>query len=331
MQRARSVILRHTSLAMTNPFTPWLESGGSIVLDGGLGTELEARGHTQLGRIWSAALVRTNPAAIREVHRDYLEAGAMVVSTATYQAAMPTILQTGLHRAEAEDLLIEAVRLAVLERDAFADKHAVKKECQPLVAASIGPYGAALCNGAEYSGDYSLSEKQLVSFHVERWRVLTESDADIIACETIPSLNEARALLALMRATPERPAWLSLMCRDAKHLADGTPLEHVIDATRDVPNLCALGVNCLPPARARATVETIAKLFASPIIVYPNASDSWHSGSRVPGHELTPATYAIHAQQWQAAGARIIGGCCRTRPEHIRGLTSVLQCLSVKV
>lgn len=88
---------------MINPFTPWLKSRGCMVLDGGLGTELEARGHKQFGKLWSAALVRTNSRAVREVHRDYLEAGAMIISTATYQAAMPTMLQTGLHRAEAHN------------------------------------------------------------------------------------------------------------------------------------------------------------------------------------------------------------------------------------
>ncbi len=317
---------------MSNPFTPWLSVGTSVVLDGGLGTELERRGHAQLGRLWSAALVRTNPEAIREVHRDYLEAGAEVISTATFQAALPTILKTGLHRAEAEDLLREAVALAMEERDAFTKRCAPSDGRWPLVAASVGPYGASLCSGAEYTGDYGLSEKQLLSFHVERWRVLVESGPDILACETIPTMTEVRALISLMGATPGMPVWLSLMCRDARHLADGTPLSEVIQATLDAPNLCALGINCAAPARALATVRTLIALSPHPVIVYPNASNSWHGGSTTTGGDLKPIAYGRLARQWIGAGARIVGGCCHTGPEHVRAVAlAVRQCVAVKV
>ena len=308
--------------AMQSPFAPWLDAGVPVLLDGGLGTELERRGHTQLGKLWSAALVRTNPAAIREVHRDYLSAGAQVISTATFQAALPVLRSTGLHRAEAEDLLRDAVALATRERDRFHHHHADK--LRPLVAASVGPFGAALCNGAEYTGRYEVSEKQLVAFHVERLRLFAESEADIIACETIPSLLEAKVLLKLLAALPAQPAWLSLTCRDARHLSDGSPLSEVLHAAQDVPNLCAIGVNCVGPRLLPRVISTLSDHITLPLLAYPNASNAWHLETRQAVDETPPDAFGLAAKSWLQAGARIIGGCCRTTPAHIIALRQAM-------
>lgn len=307
---------------MTNPFAHWLDSGDPVLLDGGLGTELERRGHTPLGKLWSAALVRTNPTAIREVHREYMDAGAKIITTATFQAALPTLRSTGLHRAEAEDFLRDAVALATRERDRFVHRHA--GHYRPLVAASVGPYGAALCNGAEYTGAYDISDKQLISFHVERLRILAETDADILACETIPSMREARVLLQLVQALPHRWAWLSLMCRDATHLADGSSLSEVLKLSQEVPNLCAIGINCVAPTIAQRTIETLQRYATAPILVYPNASSDWDKPARQPAKEADPDAFALDATKWMKAGAQIIGGCCRTTPAHIRALGAMI-------
>ena len=307
---------------MKSPFAPWLDQGSPVLLDGGLGTELERRGHTQLCRLWSSALVRTNPAAIREVHRDYLEAGAACIATATFQAATPTLRSAGLHQAEGEELLRDAVALATRERDRFARRHPDRP--RPLVAASIGPYGASLGNGAEYHGDCQLSQRELRAFHAERWRVMCDTEADIIALETIPSWAEARALLSLLAATPERQAWISFTCRDACHISDGTPLKEVLKAVQGIPNLCALGVNCIAPRLALRITRTLAEFASVPAIVYPNASNAWDLASRTPFDETSPEDFAKVAAQWQKAGAQIIGGCCRTTPAHIAALRTGL-------
>ena len=310
--------MSHISDTMSNPFAHWLDTGDPVLLDGGLGTELERRGHTQLGKLWSAALVRPNPTAIREVHREYMEAGAKIITTATYQAALPTLRSTGLHRAEAEDFLRDAVALATRERDRFVHRHA--GHYRPLVAASIGPYGASLSNGAEYTGAYEVSDKQLASYHVERLRILAETDADVIAFETIPSMREARVLLHLVQGLPERWAWLSLMCRDATHLADGTPLSEVLKLAQDVPNLCAIGINCVAPRVAVRAIETVQRYASAPVLVYPNASNDWDRAATKLPDETGPEAFAAEARMWLKAGAQIVGGCCRTTPAHIQAL-----------
>lgn len=303
---------------MSSPFAPWLNAGEPVLLDGGLGTELERRGYRQLGVLWSAALVRTNEHAIRAVHHDYLEAGANVISTATFQAALPTLRSTGLHRAEAEDLLRDAVAIAALERTQFMRRHPHAKA--PLIAASVGPFGASLMNGAEYTGDYDVSRAQLISHHVERLRVLSETEADFIACETIPSLPEALVLMDLLAALPHAPAWISFTCRDATHLADGNDLREALIAAQDVPNLCAIGVNCIAPQLAMPLLETLLHYASAPIIVYPNASNVWDLTTRESADLLDPEAFAQESRSWWQAGAQIVGGCCRTTPDHIRAM-----------
>lgn len=319
---------------MDNPFAPWLGEERTVILDGGLGTELERRGHQCLGRLWSSALVDANPDAVREVHRDYLEAGADVIATATFQAGVPTLLECGYSREAGEKLLRDAVALAAGERDAFvnrltgADDRKRRPEGRragmPLIAASIGPFGTHLADGSEYTGGYDLSVDKIIEFQRDRWRILADTEADLIACETVPSIADIKAVISLLRETPGRWAWISVMCRDADHLADGTPLAEVLECLGDVPNLAAVGVNCIPPKLAVAAIETLRSLTLLPIAVYPNASNAWDMETRQPVDQLSAAEFAEAAKTWKSCGAQIIGGCCRTTPEYIRAIRRVV-------
>lgn len=297
---------------MSNPFARWLDADRTVILDGGLGTELERRGHRNLGRLWSSALVTTNPDALREVHRDFLLAGADVIATATYQASVPTLLECGYDRSGAVHTLRDAVSLAIDERNAHAP--------DALVAASIGPFGAHLADGSEYTGAYTLTEDELYAFQIERWQIFADSPADILACETIPSLSDVRAFARLLRETPGRWAWISLMCRDTHHLADGTPLAEVFAVLNDIPNLAAIGANCIPPNLAPAIMDTFRSATTRPLMVYPNASNAWKMEMGKPIDELNAEQFAAESPAWQQHGAQLIGGCCKTTPEHVREL-----------
>src|SRR5690606_35469724 len=155
--------------------------------------------------LWSAKLLIEDPGVIRRAHLDYFAAGADVATTSSYQASVPGFVRRGLTPREARDLIRLSVTLAVQARDEHGGG---------LVAASVGPYGAFLANGAEYTGDYDLDEDGLVAWHRERFEILASAGADLLACETIPSLSEARALARLLRETPGVRAWVSFSCRD---------------------------------------------------------------------------------------------------------------------
>ncbi|MBG0829374.1 homocysteine S-methyltransferase [Planomonospora sp. ID67723] len=277
-----------------------------VILDGGLATHLEALGADLRDELWSAKVLVENASMIRQAHLDYFAAGAQVATTASYQASIPAFLRRGLSPAEAEELIRLSVRLATEARDVHG---------QGAVAASVGPYGAYLANGAEYTGDYDLDEDGLVAWHRDRWNILASAGADFLACETVPSYAEARALKRLLAETPGVRAWISFSCRDGEHISDGTPLRQAAELFSGHPRVLAVGVNCTAP---RHIPSLIGQIKDKPVMVYPNSGETWDPEKRRWTGLADPVEFGAAAAGWHAAGSAFIGGCCRTTPEHIR-------------
>ena len=308
-----------------NPVTPFFQHQGVLVLDGGLATELEARGCDLNDDLWSARTLLENPDLIRDVHLDYLHAGADCIASATYQATFEGLAQRGLDREQAGELLRSSVRLAMAAREAFwsAPEHR-QHRLRPLVAASVGPYGAFLADGSEYTGRYGLDRAALSAFHRDRWHVLAESGADLMACETIPAHVEARVLLQLLRETPGTYAWFSFSCRDGGRLSDGTPLADVAAELHEEPQIVAVGINCTSPRFIPNLIAEVRRSTAKPIIVYPNSGEVYDARSKRWAGTANPVDFGQSSGEWLAAGATLIGGCCRTGPGHVRAIREQL-------
>lgn len=286
------------------------------MLDGGLATTLEAYGCDLRDPLWSARALLESPAVIEAAHRAFLEAGADCIATASYQATIEGFVARGCTTAEARELLRRAASLAVEARDEFW-AHAPNRagRLRPLVAASIGPYGAFLADGSEYRGDYEVDESALYDFHAERWRILSETAVDLMACETIPSLPEVRALLRLVDETA-RWTWLSLSCRDADHLSDGTDVREVAILCDAVRHVAAVGVNCVAPSMVTGLVRTLSRVTDKPVLAYPNSGEQYDALTKRWRGAAEPSRWPL--TDWRAAGATGIGGCCRVLPEAIR-------------
>ena len=228
---------------MKNLLTPMLEQQGVVMLDGGLATELERRGCDLRDDLWSAGVLIDQPDLVRQVHADYLAAGADCIVSASYQATVEGFVKKGLSQAGAERLLQKSVEIALEVRDAFWSVPANRQgRLRPLVAASIGPYGAFLADGSEFTGDYDLDEQGLTEFHADRWKLLAGSGADLLACETIPSATEARVLMKLLEQTTSTIAWFSFSCRDDTHISDGTELAAIARELSEAEHIVAVGV-----------------------------------------------------------------------------------------
>jgi homocysteine S-methyltransferase len=275
---------------------------GPVVLDGGLATLLEARGHDLSSRLWSARLLRDDPEAIVSAHAEFFAAGAQVATTASYQASFPGFAALGLDAEQAADLMRLSVALAGRARD----------EHRPdgWVAASVGPYGAYLADGSEYRGDYDLDVAGLRAFHRPRLDVLANAGADVIAVETVPCLTEVEAVCAELDGSG-LVAWLSLSA-DGDRTRAGEPVEEAWEMAADVDEIVAVGVNCCAPDDV---VPALAGA-AAPLVAYPNSGQGWDAVRRTWTGQSAFDPDAV--RDWLAAGARLVGGCCRVGPDDIR-------------
>ena len=309
-----------------NPIADWLQAQPQLVLDGALATELERRGADLNDPLWSARVLLEQPELIRQVHLDYFRAGADVATTASYQASFEGFARRGLSQAEAAALMQRAVALAAEAREQFMQEPAAAGRRRPLVAASVGPYGAMRADGSEYRGHYGLDEAALMDFHRPRLQVLAAAGADLLACETIPCLAEALALARLMDELPggsTRSGWISFSCRDGAHTSQGEDFGDCVAALDGFAGVAAIGINCTAPQHIAALVAAARARTSKPIVVYPNAGEVYDPvAKRWQPHAAGdhPPAFADQALQWAAAGARLIGGCCRTGPADISAL-----------
>jgi homocysteine S-methyltransferase len=288
---------------------------GTVVLDGGLATQLEAQGHDLSSALWSARLLHDDPEAVVAAHAAFAAAGAQVATTASYQVSVEGLAAAGLDAAGARRLVVRSVHLA--ERGAP----------DAWVAGSVGPYGAALADGSEYTGDYAdeIGVDRLRQWHRPRMEWLADAGADVLACETVPAAAEAEALLAEADMLGV-PVWLSLTTvvdgDGVVRTRRGEPAREVFAMARDVDAVVAVGVNCTDPDGVLAAVGA-ATASGKPVVVYPNSGERWDAAAR--RWAGTAGLSPTGALGWLDAGARLVGGCCRVGPADIAALAAVIR------
>lgn len=293
-----------------------------LVLDGGLATLLERTGHDLTGELWSAAVLRTDPAAVEAAHLAFFAAGADVATTATYQLTPLSLHRAGFDASDFPALVQVALGAARSARD---------RAGRGWVAGSVGPYGASLANGAEYTGDYALGHgetavRALREHHRPRLVALLAAGVDALACETIPSLVEIEALVRELDALDaDIPVWFSVTPRPGgTRTRTGEPLAEVAAAAQGLHAAYAVGANCCPPADIAPALESLRESGAALAgVAYPNSGEEWDATTR--RWRGAPAWTGSMTDRWRADGARLIGGCCRVFPEHIHALADEMR------
>jgi S-methylmethionine-dependent homocysteine/selenocysteine methylase len=289
-------------------------ASGTVILDGGLSTELEARGHDVSTALWSARLLRDDPAAIVAAHAAFAEAGAQVATTASYQATVEGFGAAGVDTAEARRLIASSVALAR------------EGQGEGWVAGSVGPYGAMLADGSEYTGAYveALPVDDLRRFHRPRMELLAQAGADVLACETVPAAAEAEAVVAEAEALGI-PIWLSLTTvvddEGVVRTRRGERADDVFAMAAGVGSVIAVGVNCTAPSSVGPSIAAAAAA-GKPVVVYPNSGESWDAAVRRWTGAAGISTDDV--PRWVETGARLVGGCCRVRPQHIAAIATAL-------
>lgn len=306
-----------------NPIASILDHHPALVIDGALATELERRGYDLKNELWSAKILLEQPEAIEQLHYDYFKSGADCAITASYQATIEGFIKRGLNEKEAIDLIQKSVKLAIKARDEFwSDKMNRVGRSKPFVAASAGPYGAFLADGSEYRGNYGLSEKELMDFHRPRMKALIEAGADLLACETIPSLVEAWAMAKLLKEFPDTAAWISFSARDEKHVSEGQAFADCVRNFDGNAQIVSIGINCTSPKYIPSLIREAKQVTDKPILVYPNSGETYDAENKDWIGRPVFGSFGEEAKEWYNAGARLIGGCCRTTPEDIQAIAS---------
>jgi homocysteine S-methyltransferase len=287
-----------------------------VVIDGGLATELEARGHDLTDALWSARLLRDEPQAIEDVHATYFEAGADIAITASYHATFEGFEAAGIEHDEGARLLRLSVELARRARERTGGRG--------LVAGSVGPYAVVFADGTEYTGDYrDATDDQIAATQRARIVELVAAGADLLAVETIPNGREAAVFAELLAEAPDVDAFVSFCCRDGESLSDGTPVGEAIRAAGRTGRVAAFGVNCTPPQYVASLLEAARRATDLPLLVYPNWGRVWDGGSYTWSGAGVDRFAPELVQRWRALGARAIGGCCGIGPAAIAELARV--------
>lgn len=290
---------------------------GPLVLDGGLGTLLEERGQDVSNELWSARLLFDDPESVVAAHREFFDAGARVAVSASYQASFEGFARAGIDAADGRRLMGLSIELA---RRAAEESGGSEK----WVAASVGPFGAALADGSEYRGNYGKTIAELAAWHKPRLRVLQDAEADLLAVETIPALAEVEAIARALDGSGAQ-AWLSVTAGLGTTRA-GEPLREAFQIAEDTAEIVAVGINCCFPGEVLGAISAARTVTDKPIVVYPNSGEEWDAKHRSwMGAKSFPSDVVAH---WVRAGASLIGGCCRVGPDEIRAISEVVTAAS---
>ncbi|KAL1312181.1 hypothetical protein HN51_038783 [Arachis hypogaea] len=316
-------------------------TGGTAVIDGGLATELERKGADLNDPLWSAKCLLSSPHLIREVHLDYLENGADIIITASYQATIQGFKAKGLSDKESEDLIRKSVEIAREARDVYYERCAacssgidadgrIFKKRPILIAGSVGSYGAYLADGSEYSGDYgdAITLKCLKDFHRRRVQILADSGADLLACETVPNKLEAKAYSELLKEEDiSIPAWFCFNSKDGINVVSGDSLEECISIAESCSKVVAVGINCTPPRFIQDLIVSVKQVTTKPIVIYPNSGETYDGIQKqwVKNTGVTDEDFVSYVNNWIESGASLVGGCCRTTPATIKGIYTTLS------
>lgn len=300
---------------------------GSVVIDGAMSTALEKLGCDLNDKLWSARVLIEDPAKIRQVHVDYFEAGANVAITASYQATEAGFRERGINSETACNLIAQSVMLAKEARADFLARHPEKDPKSLLIAGAVGPYGAYLANGAEYTGDYHLSSDEYRAFHQLRLRALVEAGADFLGIETQARLDEVKVILDMIEKL-DAAAWVTFTLKDSGHIADGTPIEEAAEVCGKHPLVDAIGINCVKREVVAEALRRISSVTNKPMIVYPNSGETYDPSTKTWHHPVTGPGWENFISKWKSMGAVCLGGCCRTLPSDIVQIANLMKAAS---
>lgn len=311
---------------MKQHFDKVLKEVGVMIADGATATELEGLGCDLNDDLWSAKVLASQPELFKKVHKSYFEAGADCGISGSYQATIKGFMAKGYTLEESEKLISKAVEILKESRDEWWNESGKDSgRVYPLVCASVGPYGAFLADGSEYRGGYNIDKSQLQEFHKRRLEILWEAGADILAVETIPCIDEAVAVAELVSNMDNAECWVCFSCKNETDISDGSKISEATKILNDFDCVKAIGINCTAPEFVGNLIKEIKSSSSKPIIVYPNSGEEYDPITKTWTNSKSGNSYVDFAKHWIDCGATVVGGCCKTTPEHIKSIYDLVR------
>ena len=288
-----------------------------MVIDGSMSTALENMGLNLNDSLWTAIALANEPEKVKQVHTNYFNAGADCSISCSYQATIPGFMNRGYSKAEAEKLIRRSAELLLKAKDEFMNSEEGKNRVEPLALAGIGPYGAYLADGSEYTGRYGVSDQVLKDFHRRRMEIMAEAGCDLLLIETQPSLKEA-VICAEIAEDLGKDFWVSFSCRDGKRINEGEMIADCAKELSSFPHINMIGVNCVPPKYVTSLINELKSASDIPVACYPNSGEIYHADTKTWSGDSLLKSYYDMALEWMKAGAIAVGGCCRTVEKHVK-------------
>lgn len=295
-----------------------------IVLDGAMSDELEKQGVKTDNELWTATALIDQLEKVYRAHEDYFNAGAELVITDTYQANVQAFEKTGYSYEQATAFIKNAVKIAKKARDNYEKKTGKHN----FVAGTIGAYGAYLADGSEYKGNYNLTEKEYLNFHLPRLELVLEEEPDLIALETQPKIDEPVDILKWLKNNySDLPVYVSFTLKDSKHISDGTAIRDAVRRLNDYDQVFAVGINCVKPSLVSEALAEFKKITDKPLVVYPNLGATYDPSIKKWVEFKEKIDFKSLTEKWYEQGARLIGGCCTTGPKEISEIREAIDAL----
>ncbi|TKY62424.1 Selenocysteine methyltransferase [Spatholobus suberectus] len=306
------------------------QTGGTAVIDGGLATELERHGADLNDPLWSAKCLFSSPHLIRQVHLDYLENGADIIITASYQATIQGFKAKGYSDEESEGLLRRSVEIACEAREVMGLMVESSNNDLSWLQHQWGAMELIWPTDQSTVGIMVMLSlvETLKDFHRRRVQILAESGADLLAFETVPNKLEAEAYAQLLEEEDIKiPAWFSFNSKDGVNVVSGDSLMECGSIAESCNKVVAVGINCTPPRFIHGLIVLLKKVTTKPIVIYPNSGETYDADLKewVQNTGVTDEDFISYVNKWCELGASLVGGCCRTTPATIRKIYRTLS------
>jgi homocysteine S-methyltransferase len=288
------------------------------LLDGSMSFPMEHLGYNLKNKLWTGMALISDPDIIKNIHKDYINAGADYISTSTYQVSYDRLKNMGYQSSEIKKVFQKSVDLV---KEAIKESGS-KKEIK--IVGSFGPFASYDPNASEYVGKYNSTDDEIKNFHLNNINIIEETDLDIILYETIPCLREIKVLSKVLSQT-NKEIWISITCNENIEFRDGSSFKEACKIISQIEQITTLGINCFSPLLVEKALKELKKYSNKKTLVYPNSGEQYNP--KVKYWSGKNEFNNLMIKNWLSLSPDIIGGCCRVGYDNIKKMREEIDIL----